>query len=120
MKEVLAYHVIYCAYGFWLPNDPRGSRSTEVRATNLQPFGPATPTDATASVAAVQHDVTVRRCAKEALKYPEVVFDGHQAHSVGLGFGAAVQKSGYVIHACAILPSHGHLVIRRHRYSIEQ
>ena len=25
IRGVLAYHVIFGAYGFWLPNDPRGS-----------------------------------------------------------------------------------------------
>ena len=26
-KVVIAYHVCICTYGFWLPNDPRGSGS---------------------------------------------------------------------------------------------
>jgi REP element-mobilizing transposase RayT len=120
MSEVLAFHTIMCTHGFWLPNDPRGSQSTQVRAANLQPFGPATTTHKTRSVAGLPHDLEVRRLAKEALVYPEVVFDGHQALSVGNGFGIQVKKSGYVIYACAILPCHIHLVIRRHRYEIEQ
>jgi REP element-mobilizing transposase RayT len=115
-----AYHVIFCAYGFWLPNDPRGSCSVEVRAVNLQPFGPATPTGEGRSVAAVPHDVTERRAARSALVRPPFIFDGHQALSVAHGFAAMTAKSSYVIHACSILPSHVHLVVRRHRYSIEQ
>jgi hypothetical protein len=120
MATVLAYHAIFCTHGFWLPNDPRGSQSTEVRADNLRPFGPATKTDERHSVAAAPHDLTARRRAKELLVYPEVVFDGYQALSVARGFAAATAKSGYVIHACSILPCHVHLVIRRHRYAIEQ
>jgi hypothetical protein len=27
MAMILGYHVIFGAYGFWLPNDPRGSWS---------------------------------------------------------------------------------------------
>jgi len=39
---VRAYHVIFCAYGFWLPNDPRGSWSDFVRSWELLRFGKAT------------------------------------------------------------------------------
>src|SRR5262245_14464944 len=114
MAEVLAYHVVFCTHGFWLPNDLRGSQSTEVRAENLQPFGPATAIQGRRSVAARPHDPRVRRRAKEALLCPEVTFDGQQALSVGKGFKAQIQKSSYLIHACSILPNHVHLVICRH------
>jgi REP element-mobilizing transposase RayT len=120
MTDVLAYHVIFCTHSFWLPNDPRGSQSTVVRAPNLQPLGPATPTGERHSVAHRPHNVAKRQCAKEELVYPEVVFNGHQALSVAKGFAAMTARSGYVIHACAILPSHVHLVVARHSYSIEQ
>jgi REP element-mobilizing transposase RayT len=119
-RPVVAFHVVCCTYGFWLPNDPRGSCSTEVRAEELRPFGPATPVGERQSVAHLPHDFTLRRIAKEALKYPEVVLTGKQALSIGLGFREMTAKSGYVIHACSILPCHIHLVIRRHRYDIEQ
>src|SRR5205085_8872776 len=32
---VLGYHVVFTAYGFWLPNDPRGSWSDFVGAWEL-------------------------------------------------------------------------------------
>jgi REP element-mobilizing transposase RayT len=120
MAEVLAYHVICCTHGFWLPNDPRGSQSTVVRASNLQAFGPATPTGERDSVAHRPHNVVKRQRAKQELVLPEVIFDGYQALSVARGFATMTAKSGYGIHACAILPSHVHLVIARHSYPIEQ
>ena len=120
MGEVLAYHVTFCTHGFWLPNDPRGSQSAVVRAPHLQPFGPATPTGGRESAAHRPHDAAKRQRAKKELVYPEVVFTGRQALSVGRGFAARTAKSGYVIHACAILPCHVHMVIARHSYSIEQ
>src|SRR5947209_2354925 len=110
MREPLAYHAIFSAYGFWLPNDPRGSCSTEVRSERLRPFGPATTVDTRRSVAGRPHDVALRKAAKQALKYPEVIFDGPQARCVGLGFGTQTAKSGYRIFACSILPQHVHLV----------
>jgi REP element-mobilizing transposase RayT len=120
VKKVLAYHVIFCTHGFWLPNDPRGSGSTEVRYEPLREFGPATPVTTRRSVAGKPHDRQRRLAAKQVLKYPEVTFTGLQAQSVGNGFGEMVRKSGYIGHACAILPQHVHLVIARHRYPIEQ
>jgi REP element-mobilizing transposase RayT len=119
-EDVLASHVIFSTYGFWLPNDPRGSSSTEVRAANLQPFGPARLNTTGQSVARRTHDVALRREAKQAITYPEVTLTGEQALSVGLGFKAIVRKCGYRVHACAILPQHAHLVIARHTYSVKQ
>lgn len=36
---VAAYHLIWTVYGYWLPNDLRGSMSREVRCVNLAPLG---------------------------------------------------------------------------------
>lgn len=119
--QVLAYHVIFSTHGFWLPNDPRGSNSSEVRAANIQPFGPPTlVTHTRRSVANAPHDRSKRFAAKRAMVYPEVTISGEQARSVGHGFGEQVRKSGYSIYACCILPQHVHLVVARHHYDIEQ
>ena len=117
---VLAYHTIFSAYGFWLPNDPRGSWSEFVRRWELVRFGKATKTDTTRSVADVPHDRALRRTAKEAMQYPPVVFTGRQALSVSKGFARAAAESGYVIHACSILPEHVHMVVARHERLIER
>src|SRR5436305_1488927 len=53
---IVGYHVIFGAYGFWLPNDPRGSWSTFVGAWDLFRYGPATATDERQSVAHRAHD----------------------------------------------------------------
>jgi REP element-mobilizing transposase RayT len=117
---VLAYHVVFGTYGFWLPNDPRGSWSQFVGSDELFRFGRATRVQTRASLAQAAHDRGARLAAKQALKYPPVVLTGIQAQSVGRGFGAAVHKCGYAIHACAILPTHVHLVLGRHGYEVEQ
>src|SRR3954447_2331279 len=36
---VAGYHLIWSAYGWWLPNDPRGSSSHEIRVAEIQPLG---------------------------------------------------------------------------------
>jgi len=119
--RVIAYHVVFGTYGFWLPNDPRGSNSKEVRTDNLKTFGPATlVTHTRRSVANVQHDQAARLAAKRSLTRPEVILDGHQALSVAHCFGDQGAKSGFHVYACSILPQHVHLVIGRHTYAIEQ
>ena len=47
--KVLAAHVIFTAYGFWLPNDPRGSWSDFVASWELLKFGRATKVTTRAS-----------------------------------------------------------------------
>ena len=118
---VLAYHLIISAYGFWLPNDPRGSWSDFIRSYELfLAGGPATKTDSRSSVAGSAHDVKAREAAKAALKYPPVRYSGLQAQAIGVGCGKAVAEYGYTIHAAAILPDHAHFVVARHGRTIEQ
>jgi REP element-mobilizing transposase RayT len=117
---VIGYHLIITAYGFWLPNDPRGSWSDFVGAWELFRFGRATKTDCRQSVASKPHNQHTRLAAKKALKYPEVHFMGIQARAIGRGFANFVQRSGLTVWACSILPEHVHFVIARHQYNVEQ
>jgi REP element-mobilizing transposase RayT len=66
-----------------------------------------------------RHNVGARLAAKTALHYPPVVFDSHQALTIAHGFAEQIATSGYVVHACSILPQHVHMVIARHHYRIE-
>ncbi len=117
---VRAYHVIFSTYGFWLPNDPRGSGSDHVAATHLRRFGPATKVQTRCSVANVTHDHFIRAEAKNSLKYPPVIFDGAQARAVARGFAQVLEACDYPVYACVILPQHVHLVIGRHARTIER
>jgi REP-associated tyrosine transposase len=116
---VLAYHVIFGVYGFWLPNDPRGSWSTWVASWELYRHGPATKTRARRSLAGLPHDLRRRSAAKVALKYPPVRLNGTQALAVGRGFKQAAVEADYIILACSILPEHVHLVLRRSDRRVE-
>jgi REP element-mobilizing transposase RayT len=117
---IQAYHGVFTAYGFWLPNDPRGSWSDFVGSWELFRHGAATKTETRQSVAARPHDLAARRAAKLDLKYPEVHFDGHQALSIAHGFAEAVTDGGYRLLACSILPEHVHIVVARCSRSIER
>ena len=116
---VLGYHVIFGAYGFWLPNDSRGSWSDFVRSWEMFRFGPATKVDTTRSVARAPHNRESRLEAKEALTYPPVQFTGAQARAVARGFAASATRSRVRVWACSILPEHVHLVIGQHTSKVE-
>jgi len=111
---VIGYHIIFGAYGFWLPNDPRGSWSNAVWARHLRPFGGATKVSTRRSLASRPHDDAKRVEAKRHLQYPAVRFTGVQARAVGRGFARVVRDLELKVYACAILPDHVHLVTGRH------
>ena len=116
----LAYHLVFSAYGFWLPNDPRGSWSTFVGSPELYRFGPATKASERRSLAAVEHDHALRLRAKESLKFSPVAFTGRQALAVAQGMDTARQEAAYQIYACAIMPDHVHVVVARHERNVDR
>ena len=117
---ILAAHIVFTAYGFWLPNDPRGSWSDFVRRWELLRYGPATKTTERRSLAHDAHDRERRHAAKKALKYEPVRFTGIQARAIGRGFARAIEESLYAVLACAILPDHVHGVVECHERTFER
>jgi REP element-mobilizing transposase RayT len=117
---VHGYHVILTAYGFWLPNDPRGSWSEFVRKWELLRFGDSTKGRGIRTLADLTPgEIRRRDAARKSLKFPAVHFSDTQIQGIARGFASACAKYGYTIWACSILPEHTHLVIARHRYKIE-
>src|SRR5262245_20244395 len=115
---ILAHHSIFSMYGFWLPNDPRGSGSDYIAVCELFRYGKATLTHSRVSVAARPHDRGWKPPARQVLRYPPVELTGHQAVAIAAGFRTACQQASIEIHACAILPNHVHLVVGAHRKDI--
>jgi len=113
------YHIVVTTYGFWLPNDPRGSWSSVVREWELSRFGRATKTDTRRSVAARAHDQATQCAAKQALRYPPVQLDGQQALLAAQGISGAASEAEYEVLAFAILPEHWHIVIARHAKPVD-
>ncbi len=107
-------------YGFWLPNDPRGSWSDFVGSWELLRYGRATTVNVRRSLANELCDHYQRKKAKQKLKYPAVRVSGLQAKAIGLGFSDHVSKGRTQVCACAILPEHIHLVIARRDISVER
>src|SRR5687768_11557797 len=117
---ILAFHSIFSMYGFWMPNDPRGSGSDYIAAWQLFRYGEATKTNSRRSVAGVSHNPPIRLAAKQVLRYSPVTISGVQAVAVIEGFTDACDDAGYRVRACVILPDRVHLVIAHHSRPIRQ
>src|SRR5262245_21151795 len=117
---ILAHHSIFSFYGFWLPNDPRGSGSDYIAVWELFRFGPATKVSTRRSVAARPVSPKWKPAADRVLDFEPVKVDGRQALAVLEGFRRAIHEGLYAVHACAILPDHVHAIIGRHSRDIRQ
>jgi len=113
---LLAFHAIISAYGFWLPNDPRGSWSTYVGSRTLHRFGgSATKIITRQSVASQPHNSKLRQASKSQLKHPVVKFTGEQARFIVNGFQQVSDEAKYTFLALSVLPTHIHAVIGNHQ-----
>ena len=117
MRRTLGWHLILTFYGFWLPNDPRGSGSDFVRSRHLYDAGGGGTlhlADGERSVAHRPVEPDWRRRTRGILRKSPVRLDGTQARSVARGLARAVEECGYVVWRCAILRQHAHLVLEPH------
>jgi REP element-mobilizing transposase RayT len=114
-----AYHVIWGTYGFWLPNDPRGSWSNFVASWEVLRFGKTTRQFERNDID-IEQWAEWRRYAQSAMNYPAVNLNGEQARAAANGFGQCVRKSNFTVWACSVLPDHVHMIIARHTYKVEQ
>ena len=115
---VIAYDLVWTGYGWWLPNDPRGSGSRGVAHEGLRHLGEAhLGRREIQPPGSVVHEFYNR--AEPELQHPLLRFDAVQIEIVGDAFSAAIRKFGYTCYACAILPDHVHILIRKHRDKAE-
>lgn len=116
---VIAYHLIWTNYGTWLPNDLRGSGSHDVYTPVLAELGEAhlgrkrrqPPRSAV-------HEFYEQ--AEPRLQFPVVRFDAVQRDKIACAFAEVIQGERYTCYACAIMPDHVHVVIRKHRHLAEE
>lgn len=118
---MLGSHIVFSCYGFWLPNDPRGSGSRTVRAHHLWEIGgAATRVSTTHSVANRPHDRRLRLQTKAALTRPAVILSREQMPAVAEGIAALLPKLELTLHALAVMPDHVHAVAAAHRLDPEE
>jgi REP element-mobilizing transposase RayT len=116
---VIAHHLIWTAYGWWLPNDPRGSGSKDIRTDVIAELGELHFGRKRVQPAGQE----VRRFYERAamvLKHPLLTFDAGARAAIAQAFGQVVEEQRYTCYACAIMPDHVHILIRKHKQQAEE
>lgn len=109
---VIAHHLIWTGYGWWLPNDPRGSGSREIRRDVLRELG-----EIHYGRKRVQPPGAVVREFYDRT-HPLLMHEPHrftraEIEILSAAFADALRR--YTCYACALMPDHVHLVLRKHR-----
>lgn len=116
---VIAYHLIWTAYGWWLPNDPRGSGSEAIACDVIGDLG-----ELHFGRKQLQPNGKIVRDfyehAANVLKFPLLLFDEAARTMIAEAFAEIVDECRYTCYACAIMPDHIHILIRKHRDSAEE
>ena len=116
---VAGYHLIWTVYGYWLPNDPRGSTSRDIRVELIKPLGEIHYGRKLVQPSSAKLREFFEQ-ARDVLKHPVLTFDDEEIALLGMTIGTEIIERGYTCYACAIMPDHVHLLIRRHRDKAEQ
>ena len=121
MGKVIGFHVIGCTYGFWLPNEERGSCSDFVRSDALAKYGPANPVDHSRSVARKKYDYEVRQMALRELTFPPVVLTNAQIDACCRGVANEIETfDAAPMYEFVQLRNHFHYVCGPCRYDIRR
>jgi len=116
---VIAHHLIWTAYGWWLPNDPRGSTSRTVASDVIAALGELHHGRRRLQPASGAIREFYER-ASELLKFPLLELSAGDVRLVADALGEAISRHRYTCYACAIMPDHVHVVIRKHRHKAEE
>src|SRR3954470_19129953 len=111
---IIAHHHVLTGYGNWLPNDLRGSGSTEVRKAELRDLGEVH--------LGRRKDQPSRRelrefyhVAEPLLQFPPSRFEEEARCAIADAIGRVVREEGYTCWAFASLWNHTHALTRVHR-----
>ena len=116
---VIAYHLMWTAYGCWLPNDPRGSTSRIVASNVIAELGQLHygRRKVQPSARSIRE---FRRLARQVLRFPLREISPQEFGIVADGFAEAVAEHRYTCYSCAIMPDHVHVLIRKHKHKAEE
>ncbi len=115
---VLAYHIMWTLYGWWLPNDPRGSTSNTIRNDLIADLGELH--HGRKQLQPAGHDIRAFYSqAAATLKHDLLQFTQDQFPQVAQAIGQTIADHKYTCYACAVMPDHIHILTRRHRDQAE-
>jgi REP element-mobilizing transposase RayT len=111
---IIGSHLIWTAYGWWLPNDTRGSSSHEIRVERIAELGELhhgrkVIQPLSAELRAFYDD------ARQLLRHELLTFSPAAIAVIAEAFAEVIASRKYTCYACAIMPDHVHALIRRHR-----
>lgn len=116
---MLAHHIIWTCYGTWLPNDPRGSTSKTVRTDAISELGELHY--GRKQVQPLGRDIRAfYQNAKSVLRFPILTLDEPARQVVAHALGEVIAADKLTCWACAVMPDHVHILIRKHRLSFEE
>lgn len=117
---VIAHHLMWTMYGWWLPNDPRGSTSTEVYTPRLIKLSPHHY--GRKQIQPASRDIkSFYSQAASLLQHPLLKCDTERERlTIASALEQTIVDHQYTCYACVIMPGHVHLVIRKHRDIAEE
>jgi hypothetical protein len=116
---VIGYHLIWTIYGYWLPNDPRGSTSKVIRRDILKDLGALHYGRKRVQPASRDIRAFYER-ASPKLVFPIIDFTPTEVACVADAFARVIATCKYTCYACAIMSDHVPVVIRRHKHLAEE
>ena len=116
---VIAHHLVITAYGWWLPNDPRGSTSRTVACDVLRELGELH--FGRKKIQPPSHHIrSFYASAKEKLVHDLVEFSHNDLRIIADAFARTIGEQTYTCWACALMSDHVHLLIRKHKHTYEE
>src|SRR5437773_4067166 len=116
---VIAYHLIITAYGWWLPNDLRGSTSRAIECDVLKELGELHFGRKKIQPSGAEIREFYER-AEELLKFDLLTFDDRAVKVIADAFGECIKDNNYTCYAGVTMLDHSHLCIRKHKHIAEE
>ena len=116
---VIAHHLVLTGYGHWLPNDPRGSMSAEVRREHIDALGDRHLGRKWKQPSREELRAFHQR-AKEELEHPVLWWADAERQAIVEAFARLIRGEKLTCYACAVLQNHAHLLVRRHRLNADE
>ena len=115
---VIAHHLIWTAYGWWLPNDPRGSSSSLIRNDVLTSLGELHQGRKRVQPAGREIREFYAKAAP-LLQHSLLQFDEAARGLIAATFAEVVACEKLTCWAAVIMPDHIHLLVRKHKLLAE-